>query len=133
MTTAFLAVRNPPEPPVLPEDPQGVLNEWCGQQSVVLLRCDLGEQILSTHGNLEVIEIGSERDVQGLNTAAVLGRLVKQHGNMTVSAGPSGFIADSMVSFSHTESEEGLQLRVIVERLEDAVVVYIGRQGSGQS
>lgn len=133
MTTAFLAVRNPPEPPVLPKDPQGVLNEWCGQQSVVLLRCDLGEQILSTHGNLEVIEISSERDVQGLNTAAVLGRLVKQHGNMTVSAGPSGFIADSMVSFSHTESEEGLQLRVIVERLEDAVVVYIGRQGSGQS
>ena len=129
ITTVFLAVRNPPEPPVLPENPQAVLNDWCGADSVILLECDSEEQILSTRGNLEVIEISSETEIQGLNTEAVLGQLVNRHGNMTVSAGPSGFIADSMVSFSHMESEEGLQLRVIVERLEDSVVVYIGRQG----
>ena len=132
-TTAFLAVRNPPEPPVLPENPRAVLEDWCGADHVILLNCDRDEQILSSSGRLEVIEVESEASLLGLNTQAVLSRLVNGHGAMTVSPGPSGFIADSLVSFSGEGSSQSLQLRVIVERLDEAVVVYIGSQELGPS
>jgi len=132
-TTAFLAVRNPPEPPVLPENPRAVLEDWCGADQVIVLNCDRDEQILSSSGRLAVIEVESATDLIGLNTQAVLSRLVKGHGAMTVSPGPSGFIADSLVSFTHEDSSQSLQLRVIVERLDEAVLVYIGSQELGQS
>ncbi len=132
-TTAFLAVRNPPEPPVLPENPKAVLEDWCGADQVIVLNCDRDEQILSSSGRLAVIEVERATDLIGLNTQEVLSRLVKGHGAMTVSPGPSGFIADSLVSFTQEDSSQSLQLRVIVERLDEAVLVYIGSQEMGQS
>jgi MoaA/NifB/PqqE/SkfB family radical SAM enzyme len=132
-TTAFLAVRNPPEPPVLPENPRTVLEDWCGADHVIVLNCDRDERILSSSGRLAVIEVESATDLIGLNTQAVLSRLVNGHGAMTVSPGPSGFVADSLVSFSQEDSAQSLQLRVIVERFDEAVVVYIGTQELGPS
>ncbi len=117
----------------MPENPRAVLEDWCGADHVILLNCDRDEQILSSSGRLEVIEVESEASLLGLNTQAVLSRLVNGHGAMTVSPGPSGFIADSLVSFSGEGSSQSLQLRVIVERLDEAVVVYIGSQELGPS
>jgi hypothetical protein len=117
----------------LPENPRAVLEDWCGADHVIVLNCDRDEQILSSSGRLAVIEVESATDLLGLHTQAVLGRLVEGHGAMTVSPGPSGFIADSLVSFSHEDSSQSLQLRVIVERFDEAVVVYIGSQEFGPS
>lgn|GEM_PF-1006139 len=128
ITTVFLAVRNPPAPPVSPEDPYQVLSEWCGEHNVVVLHCDVHEQIISYSGGLAAVGIESGFELTGLNTETALGQLVKQYGNMEFSPGPSGYIADSMVVFSHQESAESFQLRVIVERNEESILVFLGRQ-----
>ena len=133
ITTAFVAVRNPPEPPVLPENPRAVLNEWCGADSVILLRCDQDEVIVSTEGSLQMIGADSESELRGLTTDSVLGQLMARFGEMEITPGPSGSSTDSMVAFRGGAAREGLQLRVVVERLEDSVVVYIGRQGLEES
>ncbi|KLR62231.1 radical SAM superfamily enzyme [Actinobacteria bacterium IMCC26207] len=133
ITTAFVAVQNPPEPPVLPENPRAVLTEWCGADSVVLLRCDKEEVILSTEGSLKVIGADSELELRGLATDFVLGQLVARYGEMQITPGPSGSSTDSMVAFADGAAGVVLQLRVVVERLEDAVVFYIGSQDLGSS
>ncbi|MCX6525949.1 MAG: radical SAM protein [Actinobacteria bacterium] len=133
ITTAFVAVQNPPAPPVLPENPRAVLTEWCGADSVVLLRCDKDEVILSTEGSLYVIGAESESELRGFTTDFVLGKLVARYGEMQISPGPSGSSTDSMVAFADGAAGVILQLRVVVERLEDAVVFYIGSQDLGTS
>ncbi len=129
ITTAFVAVQNPP----LPENPRSALNEWCGADSVVLLRCDEDEVILSTEGSLKVIGADSESELRGLTTDFVLGQFVARYGEMQITPGPSGFSTDSMISFAGGTAGANLQLRVVVERLEDSVVFYIGIQELGQS
>ncbi|MEX0767467.1 MAG: radical SAM protein [Microthrixaceae bacterium] len=128
LTTVFLAVRNPPPPPVLPSHPQAVLNAWCGEDNVVVLHCDLNEQIISLTGRAQLVGVKDISDIEGLTTESLLAQLVNLYGSMEISEGPSGFVADSIVSFSTEESGVGLQLRVIVEELEESIQIFIGQQ-----
>jgi len=80
-----------------------------------------------------VIGAESESELRGLTTDFVLGKLVARYGEMQITAGPSGSSTDSMVAFADGAAGVVLQLRVVVERLEDAVVFYIGSQDLGSS
>ncbi len=96
VTTMYLAVRNPPPAPVLPEHHRKVMEDWCGADRTVRLTCDDDERILAVEGDRTLLLPGGAADLCGSTTAEVRGTprggLGWARGD---SPGRAGFIADS--------------------------------------
>jgi MoaA/NifB/PqqE/SkfB family radical SAM enzyme len=125
-TTVLVAVRNPPPPPVLPADPLAVLTAWCGADNVIVLTCDADEVITGTDGDLGLLLPGDDHDPVGSTTTGLIGRLESELGAFELAPGPSGFVADSLVTFVGPTDRPALRLRVMVERRSDDVTMMIG-------
>lgn len=124
--TVFVAVRNPPGPPPLPDDPWGSLGRTCLPGRVVVLVCDPDETVVEAHGDaLDVVGIPND-DLVGALTADILGRIAAAHDSVDLLPGPSGGVADSWLDLGSADGSTR-RLRVLVDRSPDLVTVAIGR------
>ncbi|MEI7886382.1 MAG: radical SAM protein [Actinomycetes bacterium] len=121
-TVVYVSVLHPDSP----ENPAQVLAQWCGADRIITLSCDEAERINDASGALHTIGFDSPEQLIGRTTADVVAAWQQEFGSFQQSAGPSGFIADTLVSFSNDSVGSSLNLRVIVERHATAVLVFIG-------
>lgn len=128
-TTMLVAVRNPPPPPVLPDDPDAVMAQWCGEDRMVVLRCDPEERIVAADGAVDEV-LGVDVPVVGRSTASLFTELTERHGAPTITAGPSALAADTCAEFG--DGAAALSLRVMVERDDAGSRVILGRRTPGR-
>ena len=127
-STILIAVRNPPPPPVLPDDPLGALTGWCGQDQILVLTSDADDRVVQVAGEPAVLGFDHGDTILGMTSDELVGSLSERFGAPNLGPGPSGRIADSVVTFGDDPSTESPTLRVMVDRSEHAAVVFIGRR-----
>jgi MoaA/NifB/PqqE/SkfB family radical SAM enzyme len=116
VTTVYLAVRNPPLAPDLPDDPLGVMTRWSGSRPITVVHCGEDERVRSVSGDAGLLGLESEHDLLGRSVDDLFELLVDRLGSAEISPGPSGFPADSMVTVGGAEGGRTTRLRVMVDR-----------------
>ena len=127
-STILIAVRNPPPPPTLPDDPLGVLTGWCGPDQILVLTSDADDRVVQATGDPAVLGFDRRDRILGMTSDELVASLSERFGPPNLQPGPSGRTADSVVTFGNDPSIESPTLRVMVDRSEHASVVFIGRR-----
>ena len=127
-STILIAVRNPPPPPVLPADPLAALTSWCDPDQILVLTCDADDRVVEVDGEPHVLGLDHAQAILGMTNNELVGSLSERFGPPTLRPGPSGLVADSVVTFGDEPSTAGTILRVMVDRSDRAAVVLIGRR-----
>jgi MoaA/NifB/PqqE/SkfB family radical SAM enzyme len=125
-STVLVALRNPPPPPVLPDDPLREMSAWCGPDRVVALTLDVDDRVEDVDGNTAAIGLGAEDDVLGRTSEELIEALALRHGSPRLEPGPSGRSADAVVTFGAGAGTP--ILRVMTERGPAGAVVLVGRE-----
>lgn len=123
-STVLVALRNPPPPPELPDDPLGEMSEWCAPDRVVILTLDADDRVEQVAGNTTAIGFGAADTVPGRTTQELIEALADRFGSPRIETGPSGRSADALVFFSSTSGTP--VLRVMTERGPAGTVVLVG-------
>ena len=89
-STILIAVRNPPPPPVLPDDPLGALTDWCGEEHVLVLTCDADDRVVGVAGEPAVLGFDHENTILGMTSDELVGSLGDRFGPADLQPGPSG-------------------------------------------
>lgn len=109
-STVFVAVRNPPPRPVLPEDPIGELLAWSDAGSIVTLELGLDGRVERVTGDTTAMGLGTVESVAGRSSEELMTALAARHGSPVLEPGPSGLTADVMMSFEETSSSPILRI-----------------------
>jgi MoaA/NifB/PqqE/SkfB family radical SAM enzyme len=122
--TVLVAVRNPPGPPPLPDDPWTDLLGTSAPGAVVVLTCDVTEVVTDVEGDTVTVLGLEPTDLLGQQTERILGRLTSNAERVEFGTGPSGREADSTLEL-HTTDDTVRRLRILVDR-GHVVTVAIG-------
>jgi hypothetical protein len=122
--TVLVAVRNPPGPPPLPDDPWTDLLGTSAPGAVVVLTCDATEVVTDVEGDTVTVLGLEPTDLLGQQTERILGRLTSNAERVEFGTGPSGREADSTLEL-HTTDDTVRRLRILVDR-GHVVTVAIG-------
>jgi MoaA/NifB/PqqE/SkfB family radical SAM enzyme len=122
--TVFVAVRNPPGPPPLPDDPWADLLDTSAPGAIVVLTCDATEVVTDVEGDTVTVLGLEPADLLGQATERILGRVTSAADRVEFGPGPSGREADSTLEL-HAADGTVRRLRVLVDR-GDVVTVAIG-------
>ncbi|MBU6215214.1 MAG: radical SAM protein [Acidobacteria bacterium] len=122
--TVLVAVRNPPGPPPLPDDPWAELVRTSAPGGVVIFTCDTSEEVTAVDGDTRRV-LGLEgADLLGRRTEQILERLTSVVEQADLGPGPSGREADSTLDLRSADGTTR-RLRVMVDR-SDVVTVAVG-------
>jgi MoaA/NifB/PqqE/SkfB family radical SAM enzyme len=121
-TVALIAMRWT----LMPLDPISLLSETCSSDSIAVLTCDGAGRVIGVEGTNDAIE-GRSESWLGFTLEEALVDLVASWGEPQLTAGPSGFVADSCISFVDDGGTTRLALRSLVDRGDDQTVIYLGQ------
>jgi hypothetical protein len=122
--TALVAVRNPPGPPPLPDDPWADLLGTSTPGAIVVLTCDATEVVTDVEGDSGTVLGLEPTDLLGQATEQILGRVTSTADRVEFGPGPSGREADSTLELRSADGTVR-RLRVLVDR-GNVVTVAIG-------
>jgi MoaA/NifB/PqqE/SkfB family radical SAM enzyme len=134
-STVLVAIRNPPPPPTLPDDPEAEIAAWCGTDRVVSLHLGADGRVEQVTGDPTVLGFEAATALVGRTSGELITALSERHGTPVLGPGPSGRSADVLVRFDGPGGT--LTLRVMTDPIATGTSVLIGvlppaRDGDGR-